>query len=151
MSFSLFQNDFFPKRWCGFAIEGPSGDYRTSEKKVEPRTAQELSDLAKNVEQSQAPETRAEQPAEAEKPIEAERLRKALRTSDRPVNDLLNNRAEYGPINFASLQTVVLEEMKTPSAVENFAREQNAGELEQGLAGNREVVLRDLGNLGVLT
>lgn len=149
---SIFhQTEFTPKRSCFFAVEGPDGDYRAPEKKLEPRTAQELSDLAKNAEQVRAPEARAEQSVETEKPFEAEKIQKALRTSERPVNDLLNNRGEYGSENLASLQTIVLAEMKTPSAVENFAREQNAGELEQGLAGNREVVLRDLGNLGILT
>lgn len=142
---------FLPKRACSFAIEGPSGDYRTPEKRTESRTAQELSDLKKNVESSQAPEIRAEQPAEAEKPLDAARLRKALQTGDRPVEDLLNNRRGYGQENLASVPALVLVEMKTPSAVESFTREQNAGELEQGLAGNREIVLRDLGNLGVLT
>lgn len=151
MTFSLFQNDFFPKRWCGFAIEGPSGDYTAPEKKPELRTAQELAELKQNLERPEATEVRPEQPAETEQPLDAERLRQALRKGDRPVDALLNRRGEYGPENLASLQNVVLEEMRTPSAIENFAREQHAGELEQGLAGNREIVLRDLGNLGVLT
>jgi hypothetical protein len=135
---------FLPHRFCFMGMEGPS-DYEASQDTAKQKTT-ELPNKLDGVKNST--ET-AENPAEKEKGIDSQRLETALSRSEKPIKELFENPDNFTGENLQTLQMIALRTAQSPSDVEEFVKEREIPELDQALASNREIMLKEIQELGM--
>lgn len=123
-------------------VEGPS-DYESPQDAAQQQTTE----LPNQLEGALQKKETAENPAETV--IDSQRLETALSRAEKPLTDLFENSDGYTGENLETLQKIALRTAQSPSDVEEFVKERQIPELDQALASNREILLKEIQELGM--